>query len=214
METSLFECQAKPIAPSVDQIKTWMMLPYAKHFETKSAFLFDHNGDQFTNLYERYIKQPVAVKGDSAGADANDPVFNHDSIRFSGTKLLKIDDSGPELHYTTVFGVVTHLMQIRIRKLAEKTTKKRLFMTLTNDKKLEIYLTFDRRFLFKTGTEVKTTKQFNLINFKWHVVKVVYTKILSASEFFDCSVEIDIFGVGRDGHELNCKLSSSNCVLR
>ena len=105
-------------------------------------------------------------------------------------------------------------MQIRIRKLPEKSAKKNIFMTLTNDKKMEIYLTYDKRFHFKTGTEIKTTKPFDLANFKWYTVKVIYTRLVYANDFFDCSVEIDIMGVGRDGHSLYCKSYHHNQSLR
>ena len=202
----MFQCEATPLAPTVDQISTWMILPYTRRSLGVATFLFDHNDDQFTNLLDDGKKQPLAVKGDILGADANDPVFNQDSIRFSGGRRLKIDNSGIGEPETERLRVHTHLMQMRIRQLPDKTSKKKIFMTLINDKKMEIYLTFDQRFIFKTGSQTKITKPFNFINFKWYKTKIVYTRLVYAHDFFDCSVEIDIFGVGRDGQELNCKL--------
>ena len=204
---AVFYCEAKPIAKTVDQIRTWMILPYTKSSEPKAVYLFDHSGDVFANLFMSYNKQPLAFKGDTTSADAatTEPDFDTNFIKFSGMKHLTIKDSGTGQSENERLRVHTHLMEMRITQLPDKTSKKKLLMSLTNDKKLEIYLTFDKRFIFKTGTQSKTTKPFDLINFKWYKVKVIYTRFVFAHDFFDCSVEIDIYAVGRDGQELNCK---------
>ena len=202
-------CQAL-VSENVKDIKTWMVLPSLVRSFFLGAYFFDKNSQTFINLRGHGSKQPLVYRGNSASTESSDPPLIDGYYRISKGKFFtrrKREFVGDI--YSDPISVTTHIVKVRFRKLPVRTPGQdtsELFYTFTSDKKMEIYVTFDKRFTFKVGSERKTTKPFNFINFKWYHLRITYTRGIYPAYPFDCSVEIEIVGVGRDGHELRCNL--------
>ena len=196
------------ISENVAKIKTWMILPHLTGPGMYGAYFFDSDSQFFINSKDKN-KQPFVFRGLSSAVEASDPPLVDNYYRISKGKFLTRGETTILSGQTLAALTITHIVKVRFRSLPKKqlgTDTSELFYTFISDKKMEIYVTYDRRFHFKVGSQTKTTKSFNMINFRWYHVRITYTRGVYPAYFFDCSVEIEVVGLGRDGHELLCKL--------
>ena len=184
-----------------------MILPYVAKVEGYLTALYwlDSDTQEFINRVTNAIKDPPLIRGSTSSADSSDPTF------LSADGCYRIDN-GKYFHFTYGFSsaaqgifVTTHFLKVRFVTLPSKTpvtNTNQLFYTFTSDKKLEIYVTFDKRFSMKVGSEVKTTNTYDFNNKQWYHIKIIYTRMQYLVDFYDCSVEIEVIGVGRDKVQL------------
>ena len=196
------------ISESVADIRTWMILPYIQRTRLRAAYFFDSDSQFFVNQRSKK-KQPLVYRGSTSVVENSDPPLVDNYYRISKGKYFT--RGHPEAlsgGTSQIASTITHIVKVRFRSLPKKILgmdTSELLYTFTADKIMKIYVTFDRRFSFKIGSETKTTKSFDFINFKWYHLRITFSRGLYPAHFFDCSVEIEIVGVGRDGQELLCK---------
>ena len=196
------------ISESAAEIRTWMFLPYYMPNYLTGAYFFDSDQQSFINHREEK-KQPLVFRGSNSATENSDPPLIDNYFRVSKGKFFSRGHAALFSSFGSYpFYVITHIVKVRFRRLPKKTLgtdTSELFYTFISDKKMEIYVTFDRRFQFKVGSQTKTTKPLNFINLKWYHLRITYIRGVYPAFSFDCSVEIEIIGVGRDGQELLCK---------
>ena len=183
-----------------------MILPYTSIAHNIASFLFDYDTQQFQNGLT-IKKQPLVFRGvDETVESSNDPVWeSNNAFSVSNGQFFTVDGANYGWDAATVsMYVVTHIMKVKILTYPESGQKEVLYSFLT-DKALPISLTYDKRFVVGSDNDVFTTKPFNIPLNQPIYIRMVYTRMRYTVRYFDCSVQIEVLGIGEAGGDLRCK---------
>ena len=182
-----------------------MILPYSIIGSQKAAYFFDLQQQIFAN-YIYVQKEPVGYLGASEAVEPSaDPKMTNGVFSVSNGEYFTIGAVDYNWSDDWLIRPVTHVLRVKITDLPSYGQKE-VFYSLISDKELPIYVTHDKRFVVGAGSQSFTTKVFTYpTNADFLFIKIVYTRMEYTERYYDCSVEIEVYGVDRDGGDLKCK---------
>ena len=196
----IYKCETIPDT----QVTNYMILPYSMFGSQRAAYFFDLDVQRFSNPLD-IMKEPVAYLGASEAVEsAADPKRANWVFSVSNGEFFTIGDVDYDWGADWVIRPATHFLRLKILALPPPGEKE-LIYTFYSDKELPIYITHDSRFVVGTGAQSFTTKVYTIPTGVFLFFKIVYTRMKYTERYYDCSVEIEVYGVDRDGGDLKCK---------
>ena len=190
--------------PATNNVKNYMIIPYSWVAKQVAAYLFDFESQKFGNPFH-IGKEPVVLLGASDAPEANfDPKLVNNYYRVSNGEFFNIGPVNYEWNNNWIMRPVTHILKVRLVALPQPGHSEPVY-TFLSDKAMPINITSDKRFVVGTGTQIFTTKQFNVPLNQFFYLRLVYTRMPYTERYYDCSVEIEVVGFGRAGGDLKCK---------
>ena len=186
------------------EISNYMILPYSMIGLHRAAYFLDLDIQRFSNPIHVH-KEPVAYLGTSVAVESSDPKRVNGVYTVSNGEFFTIGDVDYAWGADWVMRPVTHIVRLKILALPP-TGQKEMIYTFLSDKELPIYLTHDKRFVVGSGDQTFTTKVLGFPTNEFIYLRFVYTRMKYTERYYDCSVEVSIFGVGKDGTDLKCKI--------
>ena len=200
LQLGVYMCTTIPTAG----FSNYMILPYTTTGRQISAHYFDFASQRFSNFLGLQ-KEPIAYLGTSVAVEDNfDPKLVNNYYRISNQQFISIGPIPYNWPSNWIIKAATHIMKVRLVALPKPGDKEPIY-TFLSDKTMPISITSDKRFVVGTGTQVFTTKQFNIPLNQFFYLRIVYSRTPYHLRFYDCSVEIEVVGFGRDGGDLKCK---------
>ena len=197
---AVYKCGSIP----TDFVSNYMILPYSLTAKQQSVHYFDFDSQRFAN-YISLQKEPFVYLGATKDVEATfDPKLVNNYYRVSNQEFFTV---GPipyswEAHWP--IKIATHVLKVRFIALPKPGDKEPIY-TFLSDKTMPISITHDKRFVFGTGTQIFTTKKINFPLNQFFYIRFVYARMAYTFRYYDCSVEVEVVGHGRDGADLKCK---------
>ena len=181
-----------------------MIIPYSMIAVLKAAYYLDFVSQRFGNSLAK-AKEPFVYLGATEAVEPDfDPKLVSDHYRVSNGEFFTIGAVDYGWDSSWFMRPATHILKLRLVALPQRGQKE-LVYTFLSDKTLPISITYDRRFVVGEGSQVFTTKTFGVPLNQFFYLRLVYNRMLYTQRYYDCSVEIEVIGYGRDGGDLKCK---------
>ena len=190
-----------------NHIENYKILPSLREGLIKAAHLFDEDQPTFHN-YISLTKQCVTNRGGSAQVENVDPALITDGskqyleVTHNKYFLVRASDFGDKLSDT--LRVYTAIMHIGVLQLPEKGRISQLFAFET-DKRIPIKISWLGQLIIDGTTTLYSNPGVRISAGNSYYVKMTMTRFINQGAPHDCSIGVEVFGVGELGGDLECK---------
>ena len=185
-----------------DKFDTWRMLPLLDAPKLYSFYLIDLDNQSFTN-YGEFGLQPILYRGtDDSVESTKDPTFANSLIEIrSGQQLTQ----GP-INYrmdSRVTHTTTHWLKIRLLAYPAASLFGDL-ISFVNDKKIKIQVSSSGGLRVQSSSTIYDTTGITMGVNTWYWVRITLVRGIMEHHFFDCSIGIEVLGLGEEGTTFKC----------
>ena len=189
-----------------DHIENYKILPSLREGRIKASYRFDEDVNEFLNLFG-YQKQTTSNKGLSQNPDGHEPPLITASpsqyFELSNDKMFNTKPNDFEDQPST-FRVYTAILRVKVHQLPQKGSHHFLF-TINNPKSISVKISGTGN-LMLVGSSVRSDPSVKINVGDWNFIKITFTLFLDQSLPHDCSLGVEVLGVGEFGADFECKL--------
>ena len=189
-----------------DHVDNYKIIPSLRDGKLKGTYLFDEDLNEFDNLVSPSTQGGVN-RGNSYQPDSYDPPLitaaspsNYFEVSNDKYFLVKFENYEDQ---PTTFRVYTTIFRFRIHQLPERGSNQMLFM-IRSVKKIAIRVSGSGRLVLE-GSKLRSEGTTIKLNVRiWYLVKATFTLFLDQDSPHDCSLGVELEGVGEFGADFEC----------
>ena len=185
-----------------NNLETWQIVPYVVPAKLRTFYLFDTDTQFYTN-YVSAKKQPLVYRGTNANTEASDPAFSGGLLSLGAGKQL--NQGAVDFDFSvSPLNVTTSMMKVKLNTLPAASTFGDL-MTILTDKTIRIQVGSDGGFRLQSSQTIYESKAIKMQTGVWYWMKVIFVRGARYDLYFDCSVSVEVLGLGEEGSTFSCK---------
>ena len=184
-------------------LENYNIIPYLTLSQIKAAYLFDKSSQVFSNLLSP-SKQPVATLGADETSASDDPTLvgsNHYEI--GNGQSIKVGEVFYNDFAYQSHRAISHIIRIKFLSLPDYQHFEPIY-TFIYEKEVIVKVSSTGDFWVGNQNSFFTTSGVQVTTGQWYMIKITFTRAINTIREHDCSVGIEIDGVGEVGGDLEC----------